>query len=69
MKFTVELSNQQIHDIVVKELQYYYGVEKETGLDGRGMNVEPDQKLLDAIETVLDYYMSASEFERWKNIR
>ena len=68
-KYSIELSWEQIDGIVNSELQHIYDLESKTGYDGHGVNVEPNQRLLDAIETVLDYCMAPSAFDEWKQNR
>lgn len=58
MRKYIALEYEQIDSIVVSELQEAYE-----------MNLDPElnnQKLLDAIETVLDYYMASMDFADWK---
>lgn len=58
MRKYIALEYEQIDSIVVSELQEAYE-----------MNLDPElnnQKLLNAIETVLDYYMASMDFADWK---
>ena len=57
MKYTIEVSRQDLDQIMVRDLQ-----------DAFRWNLDSDedkQELLDAIEVVLSYYMSPSEFGAW----
>lgn len=56
MKYTIEVSRQDLDQIMVRDLQ-----------DAFRYNLDSDdkQELLDAIEVVLSYYMSPSEFSAW----
>jgi hypothetical protein len=56
MKYTIEVSRQDLDQIMVRDLQ-----------DAFGYNLDSDdkQELLDAIEVVLAHYMSPSEFSAW----
>jgi len=60
---TLALTNDQIDSIVVDELKAAYDRERGPSRDGGG--VGPDWDVLDAIEAVLRYYMSPSEFNVW----
>jgi len=56
MKYTIEVSRQDLDQIMVRDLQ-----------DAFQYNLDSDdkQELLDAIEVVLAHYMSPSEFGAW----
>jgi hypothetical protein len=56
----IELDSEQEDKIVVKSLTQYYKSECNELTGGR------DEALLAAIETVLDSYMSFSEYQAWK---
>ena len=57
MKYTIEVSRQDLDQIMVRDLQDAF----QWNLDSD----EDKQELLDAIEVVLSYYMSPSEFSAW----
>jgi predicted GTPase len=56
----IELDFEQEDKIVVESLMKYYNSECNELTSGR------DEALLAAIETVLDSYMSSSEYRAWK---
>lgn len=58
MRKYIALEYEQIDSIVVSELQEAYEMNLDPELNNR--------KLLDAIETVLDYYMASMDFADWK---
>ena len=57
MKYTIEVSRQDLDQIMVRDLQDAF----QWNLDSD----EDKQELMDAIEVVLSYYMSPSEFSAW----
>ena len=57
MKHTIELSVEDINRIVVSDLQDAF----KWNLD----NEEAQRELMDAIEVLLSYYMSPSEYGEW----
>ena len=57
MKHTIELSVEDINQIVVSDLQDAF----KWNLD----NEEAQRELMDAIEVLLSYYMSPSEYGEW----
>jgi hypothetical protein len=65
MKIT--LSPDQIDDIIVNELKDAYSLEMiPNKIDCSDDVIDPDFQLLDAIEKVLSYYLSSSDFLKWK---
>lgn len=56
MKHTIELSSEDLSQIIANDLKHNY----KWHLDSEG-----DQELLDAIEVLLAYYMKPSEFSAW----
>ena len=60
MKYTIELSGEDINRIIVDDLQDAF----KWNLDSEGEN-----ELLNAIEVMLQYYMKPSEYSEWFKIR
>jgi hypothetical protein len=60
MKYTIELSGEDINRIIVEDLQDAF----KWNLDSEGEN-----ELLNAIEVMLQYYMKPSEYSEWFKIR
>ena len=60
MKYTIEVSRQDLDQIMVRDLQ-----------DAFRYNLDSDdkQELLDAIEVVLAYYMESNEYKEWFKTR
>jgi hypothetical protein len=60
MKYTIEVSRQDLDQIMVKDLQDAFRY---------NLDSEDKEELLDAIEVVLSYYMSPSEYKEWFKTR
>ncbi len=60
MKYTIEVSRQDLDQIMVKDLQDAFRY---------NLDSEDKEELLDAIEVVLSYYMSSSEYKEWFKTR
>ena len=60
MKYTIELSGEDINQIIVEDLQDAF----KWNLDSEGEN-----ELLNAIEVMLQYYMKPSEYSEWFKTR
>jgi hypothetical protein len=60
MKYTIELSGEDINRIIVDDLQDAF----KWNLDSEDKN-----ELLNAIEVMLQYYMKPSEYSEWFKIR
>ena len=60
MKYTIELSGEDINRIIVDDLQ-----------DAFNWNLDSEDKneVLNAIEVMLQYYMKPSEYSEWFKIR
>lgn len=56
MKHTIEISSEDLSQIIVNDLKHNY----KWHLDS-----EEDRELLDAIEVLLAYYMKPSEYSAW----
>lgn len=61
MKHTVEISSDDINQIVVSDLKDAFS----WNLD----NQEAETELMNAIEVVLQYYMKPSEYKEWFQAR
>ena len=60
MKYTIELSGEDINRIIVDDLQDAF----KWNLDSEGEN-----ELLNAIEVMLQYYMKPNEYSEWFKTR
>jgi hypothetical protein len=60
MKYTIEVSRQDLDQIMVKDLQDAFRY---------NLDSEDKEELLNAIEVVLAYYMSPSEYKEWFKTR
>ena len=60
MKYTIELSGEDINRIIVDDLKDAF----KWNLDS-----EDENELLNAIEVMLQYYMKPSEYSEWFKIR
>ena len=60
MKYTIELSGEDINQIIVDDLQDAFKW---------NLNSEEENELLNAIEVMLQYYMKPSEYSEWFKIR
>jgi hypothetical protein len=60
MKYTIELSGEDINQIIVDDLQDAFKW---------NLNSEEENELLNAIEVMLQYYMKPSEYSEWFKTR
>jgi hypothetical protein len=60
MKYTIEIPTDDVNRIIVKDLQDAFRY---------NLDSEDKEELLDAIEVVLSYYMSSSEYKEWFKTR
>ena len=60
MKYTIELSGEDINQIIVDDLQDAFKW---------NLNSEEENELLNAIEVMLQYYMKPSDYSEWFKIR
>ena len=60
MKYTIELSGEDINRIIVDDLQDAFKW---------NLNSEEENELLNAIEVMLQYYMKPSEYSEWFKTR
>ena len=63
---TFELTWDQVDSIVIDELQDVHERLLSLDRDEGGCYLDPDWELVEAIETVLGYFMSSSEFPEWE---
>ena len=54
-----------LDDIIVLELMEIHQLSMILDKDGEGKYIEPDWKLLEAIERVLKCYMTCERYESW----
>jgi hypothetical protein len=68
MKHTFEMEWDQVDAIVISELKDAYERNRyPEKIECSDDYIEPDDKLLSSIETVLEYFMPASDFGKWKD--
>ena len=60
MKYTIELSGEDINRIIVDDLKDAFKW---------NLNSEEENELLNAIEVMLQYYMKPSEYSEWFKTR
>lgn len=67
MKHTVELDFESVSELIRKSLMYDYEINsKPDKVDCSDEVLDPDEELLKALETVIQYYSSRSQFKEWK---
>ena len=65
---TITLQVEDVDQVIVDELKdAYLRNNKFDRVDCSDTVLEPDYELLKAIQTVLEYYMTAEELELWNN--
>ena len=65
---TITLQVEDVDQVIVDELKdAYLRNDKFDRVDCSDTVLEPDYELLKAIQTVLEYYMTAEEIERWND--
>jgi len=63
---TITLKVEDCDDIVIDELKdAYHSINQFDKIDCSDDVLEPDYKLLKAIQTVLSYYMLHEDYEEW----
>jgi len=68
MKKSIELGVDVIENIVVEELKDYYNLcNVPNKIDCSDDVIDPDQDLLQALDRVLQEYMTAHEYEQWRS--
>ena len=63
---TIELVYEQIEAILIEELQEAYRMNMHSERDEGGFDLGLDGDLLKSLDTVLEYFMSPSEYRKWK---
>jgi hypothetical protein len=67
MKKSIELDIDVIENIVVEELKDYYNLcNVPNKIDCSDDVIDPDQDLLQALDRVLQEYMTAHEYAEWQ---
>jgi len=67
IKKSIELGVDVIENIVVEELKDYYNLcNVPNKIDCSDDVIDPDQDLLQALDLVLQEYMTAHEYEQWR---
>jgi len=67
IKKSIELGVDVIENIVVEELKDYYNLcNVPNKIDCSDDVIDPDQDLLQALDRVLQEYMTAHEYEQWR---
>jgi hypothetical protein len=61
----IPLTEDQVDNIVINELKDALDMQLNLDTDEGGEYLEPDYQLIDAIKTVLSYYMFPSEAEKF----
>lgn len=63
----ISLTPNEVDQLIVADLIYMWDLENSS-TDEDGLPIK-DEKLMDAIEVVLDYYMSPAQFNDWLDYR
>ena len=67
---TFTMTDDQIDSIIIDELKLAYEMNyRPNKIDCSDDYLDPDNKLLTSIETVLEYFMTKNEYNRWKATR
>ena len=68
MMKTITLQVEDVYQIIINELKdAYLSNDRFDKVDCSDTVLDPDYELLQAIQTVLEYYMTAEEIELWNN--
>ena len=66
MRVTFDLDQDMIDNLVIHELKEYHELCREPNkIDNSDEVIPPDQDILDALETVLNHYLSPKEYDAW----
>jgi hypothetical protein len=66
MKHCFEMTWDQVDAIVIEELQEAYRMNSLINYDEGGVDIGPDEQLLQSIKVVLQYSMPSAEYEAWE---
>lgn len=66
MKHCFEMTWDQVDAIVIEELQEAYRMNSLINYDEGGVDIGPDEQLLQSIKVVLQYFMPSAEYEAWE---
>ena len=66
MKHSFEMTWDQVDAIVIEELQEAYRMNSLVNCDEGGVDLGPDEQLLQSIKVVLQYFMPSAEYEAWE---
>ena len=66
MKHSFEMTWDQVDAIVIEELQEAYRMNSLVNYDEGGVDLGPDEQLLEALKLVLQYFMPSAEYEVWE---
>ena len=68
MMKTITLQVEDVYQIIINELKdAYLSNDRFDKVDCSDTVLDPDYELLQAIQTVLEYYMTAEELELWND--
>ena len=68
MMKTITLQVEDVDQIIINDLKdAYLSNDRFDKVDCSDTVLDPDYELLQAIQTVLEYYMTAEEIELWNN--
>lgn len=66
MTKTFQMTDDQVDQLIVDELKDAWERNLELNRDEGGCYMDPDWNLIEALETVIGYFMPLSEFDRWQ---
>ena len=66
MKHCFEMTWDQVDAIVIEELQEAYRMNSLVNCDEGGVDIGPDEQLLESLKLVLQYFMPSAEYEAWE---
>lgn len=66
MSIQIELTSEQISDIVREDLMEAYEMNARENHDEGGAVLEPDSEFLYCLQQVIEYYSSPAQYEAWQ---
>lgn len=67
MEVTVTIADEDLDAIIIEELKHCYMCNREPiKIDNSHNVIEPDTKLLEALDLVMDYYMTREQVKNWE---